>query len=317
MEHMNGVVDKKRISFHFHPYEFSQHHHAVEKADGSLGPRQYLTGIASGPRIDAHGERMTKEAIDSFMEQANSGDILLYADVHGIRFTDDIGILTKAEVNEAGDWLTEYRLYDDQDEVDQISVQRAQKLWKQINGLPPYKHPRQKGFSIEGYVPDVDGAIKMDARGRQMINQVELDGVVVVPRPAYQDSIAHAVYKALGEDPPWQDDRTIMSRLKTRMAEDEERDSYYRQRLQIEDAVETLVCETMLLEPTEQRGRLEEIFEEYKNLMIHLILSNPNAFSSDEIRLDSSEVEIKVAKSNMFKGLLASLEQLELVYKER
>jgi hypothetical protein len=307
--------ERRRISFHFHPYHFDQSEHAVEKSDES-GRRRYLKGIASGPRVDAHGERMTTLAIDSFMEQANSGDILLYADLHGIRFTDDIGILSSAEVSKDGDWITEYRLYDEQDGVDQLSVERAGKLWKQCNGLPPYQHPRQKGFSIEGYIPEEKGAVHHDARGRQMINMVELDGVVVVPRPAYQDSIAHAIYKALGETAPWQDDSTIISRIKTRIQEADERESFYRQRYQLDEAMETLVREAMLLPDSEQRDRLEEIFNEYKALMINLIVSNPSAFSPDEIRLDASASETSVTKNNILKGLISNLENLEMTRKE-
>lgn len=305
---------QRHISFHFHPRGFDEMSHAVEKSDDGGAKRRYLKGISSGLRVDAHGERMTKNAIDSFMEQANSGDILLYADLHGIRFTDDIGILTKAEVLDGGDWATEYRLYDDQDGVDQVSVQRADKLWKQIMGLPPYKHPRQKGFSVEGFVPD-DQLVKMGKDGREAIDGVTLDGVVVVPRPAYQDSVAHAVYKALGVVAPWEQDGTIAGRLRRVAQESEERDSYYRQKLQVDDALETLVQEAMSdPDPTSRRERLEQIFGEYQGLMIDLIMSNPNAFSADEISLDQGPVEAKVAKSNLLKGLVASLTDLEKFY---
>ena len=310
------AVKNRQISFHFHPDGFESKTHTVEKSDGGGQKRRYLKGIASGLQTDAHGERMTQKAIDSFMEQANSGDILLFADVHGIKFSEDIGILTKAEVSESGDWLTEYRLYDNTDGVDQISVQRADKIWKQINGLPPYKHPRQKGFSIEGFVPDEEGLIQMSQDGRQVINMVQLDGVVVVPRPAYKDSIAHSVYKALGVEAPWMKDDTLVGRLRNRMIETEEKESFYRSRYQIEDAVESMVQEALCLEDVaEKRGRLEDIYDEYKWLMIDLIIRNPRAFDTDEIRLDQGAVEAKVAKSNLLKGLIASLTDLESVYK--
>lgn len=306
---MEGA-ERRQIAFHFHPYRFDESEHAIEKSEGG-SRRRYLRGVASGPRMDAHNARMTKEAIDYFMEQANSGDILLYADVHGIRYTDDIGILTFADVTKSGDWFTEYRLYDNLDGVDDQSVQTADKLWKQINGVKPYRHPKQKGFSVEGYVPDGDDGIAYDQQGRQMIRRVELDGVVVVPRPAYQDSIAHAVYKALGEDPPWTDERSIQSRIQRKINEREAGDSYFRQRMQIDEATETLVSEAMRLPEPERRERLEEIFDEYKSLVVNLVLSNEEAFATDEISLDTSADEVGVSKDRMVQGLIASLQELE------
>ena len=134
---------KKAISFHFHPKDFTSGGHAVEKADGGK-KRRYLAGISSGVKIDAHDERMTPKCVKSFMDQANSGTILLYPDIHGIKASKDIGILTKAEVLPNGDWHCEFRLYDEMDDVDSESVQTANKIWKQINGMPPYKKPLQK-----------------------------------------------------------------------------------------------------------------------------------------------------------------------------
>lgn len=306
---MSDMTEGRKISFHFHPYQFDQSGHAVEKSvDGRK--RKYLKGIASGPRVDAHGERMSQKAIEDFMRQANSGDILLYADQHGIRASEDIGILSTAEVTKEGDWYTEYRLYDEADGVDDISVQRADKLWKQATGQPPYTHARQKGFSIEGLVPEQDGGISHDEKGKTIIERVDLDGVVVVPRPAYRDSIANAVYKALGEQPPWQDETTIMSRLKNRIEAREERETYHQKRFQLEDALWELVEEAMNLPAEDQRSRLEEVFREYDALMIDLILSNPTVFSREEVERSEPDSP-KVTKSNMLRGLMANLEQLE------
>ena len=102
--------NQNKITFHFHPYEvkkgdFSKY--AVEKQDDEGRKRRYVCGIASGTQVDGHGERMTEKCIKSFMEQANSGDILLYPDPHGIKSTDDIGILKKANILGDGDWYTE------------------------------------------------------------------------------------------------------------------------------------------------------------------------------------------------------------------
>ena len=83
---------RKAIQFHFLPYKLDEKKFAIEKADDDGKKRRYLCGIASGLKIDEHGERMTKKCIDSFMKQANSGEILLYPDAHGIKATEDVGL---------------------------------------------------------------------------------------------------------------------------------------------------------------------------------------------------------------------------------
>lgn len=125
----------------------------IERAHNDVKHR-YIKGIASGTRVDQHGERLTQHCIDSIASQCNRGDILLYPDVHGIKASQDIGILSDFRVDPTGDWVVEFRLYDDTDNIDKASLEIADKLWKQLNGLSPYRKPRKKGFSIEGYIPD-------------------------------------------------------------------------------------------------------------------------------------------------------------------
>jgi hypothetical protein len=278
--------EQKRIAFHFHPYSYDNHSHAVEKSEGGVRKR-YLEGVASGPRVDEHGERMTERCIKSFMEQANSGDILLYADMHGFKATEDIGIMKSAEILPNGDWHISSSLYDESDGVDSRSVEVAQKLWKQVNGLPPYTRPRQKGFSIEGFVPD-DGILKADMEGRRILDNVVLDGVVVVPRPAYKDSIAHAVYKALGENAPWVVDgfqSTLRGQLREQLAENEIKDAYYRKKYQIEDVFEQQLANIMCSDLPDKGQMLEMAFDEYKSLMIELILQSEMVFDADPVVL--------------------------------
>lgn len=197
----------KKISIHTRQSDAS----LVEKSVDGVKHR-YVCGIASGTRIDQHGERLTQHCIDSIVKQCNEGDILLYADVHGVKASEDIGILTDFHLDEKGDWIVEFRLYDESDNVDTKSLETADKLWKQLNGFPPYRKPRRKGFSIEGYVPDENGMVeKKENFG--IIDDIVLEGVVVVPEPAYQDSVIHAVYKALGETPEWTKRKTIREQL--------------------------------------------------------------------------------------------------------
>lgn len=191
----------RKISIHTRQGSLYDGASLVEKSVDGVKHR-YVCGIASGTRVDQHGERLTQRCIDSIVRQCKDSDILLYADVHGVKASEDIGILTNFEVDERGDWVVEFRLYDETDKVDAKSLETADKLWKQLNGFPPYTKPRKKGFSIEGYVPDVGGLVDQKEKFG-IIDDIVLEGVVVVPEPAYQDSVIHSVYKALGETPEW------------------------------------------------------------------------------------------------------------------
>jgi hypothetical protein len=282
-------VNKTKISFHFHPYQFDQKNHTVEKADSSGKQRRYVTGISSGLKLDQHQERMTDKCIKSFMEQANSGDVLLYPDLHGIKPSEDIGILEKAELTPTHDWFTEYRLYDESDGIGTNKAETINTLWKQINGLPPYQKPRQKGFSIEGYIPD-DELLSFEADaagniGKRVINDVQLDGVLLVNRPAYADSIATAVYKALGELMPERVDnirKSMQTALRDRVRQDEIRDSYYRKKWDIQDAMESEVERLMKNTDPNKREKLEILFSEHGSLMIELIMNSESLFLPEE-----------------------------------
>ena len=268
----------KKISFHFHPKDFNNQGHAIEKADTSGKKRRYLCGISSGLNVDAHGERMTEKCIKGFMDQANSGEILLFPDIHGIKESDDIGLLSKAEINPNGDWYTEYKLYDESDGIGPQKAERIDTLWKQVNGLPPYKKPRQKGFSIEGIIPDE--SILFNSSGtadRGVLDSVDLDGVVLVPRPAYKDSIATAIYKALGETTPYRSESLITS-LRESVEQQEVQDKYFRYKWEYQDALEKTIDKIMTKNNTNKREELGIIFNEYRDLMLNLILSSESLF---------------------------------------
>ena len=299
------AMERRPISFHFRTPAGS----AVEKDDGA-GKRRYLTGVSSGIRVDAHGERMSQTAIADFMLQANSGDILLYPDVHGFKASDDMGILTKAVIADNGDWVTEYRLYDADDGVDTQSVERADKIWRQMNGLPPYNHPQKRGFSIEGWVPEAE-IVQLDETGARVINKVELDGVVVVPRPAYEDSVAHAVYKCLGETPPWKILKGLTDRLRRNVEDAEEQDAFFRKRFLLDDALEESIREIMRSELPDVEGALSALFNEYGDLMKALVLSSKGMFTEDvpdaEVRAAKTPYE-PVAKADELESLFSELQ---------
>jgi len=279
--------ERTPISFHFQPSGIDDNQHIVVKSDKGM-KRRYLCGISSGIQIDGHGERMTEKCIKSFMEQANRGDVLLYPDVHGIKASEDIGILTKAEIQPSGDWYTEYRLYDDQDGIGAIKLEKIDDLWKQLNGFAPYKKPRQMGFSIEGYIPEsaIISANK-DLQGNltnRVIDDVVLDGTILVPRPAYKDSIATAVYKALGEIHPFKVQSiqtSVRQELSDLLKDEEMKNAYYRKKYEINDALDKTIEKIMMGHDANKQQALEIVFDEFKSIMIGLILESSSMFQED------------------------------------
>lgn len=292
----------KPIKFNFHPKEFNEGNHTIEKADENGKKRRYLCGISSGIKMDAHGERMTEKCIKSFMDQANSGDILLFPDIHGIKESEDIGILVKAEIlPETNDWYTEYALYDEQDGIGPVKAEKINTLWKQINGLPPYRKARQKGFSIEGIIPEE--AVIMDSWGgidRSVIDDISLDGSVLVPRPAYKDSIATAIYKALGETTPYRV-KSIVESLRSKVVDQEVKDNYYKLKWDYQDALEELLDKIMKKSNNNKAEELGILFDEYKDLMINLVLGSEKMFVEEQPEFEESVIiEIGKDKSQSF-----------------
>jgi hypothetical protein len=284
------AAENKHIEFHFSPlYHDDNKKFWIEKADSTGKKRMYIEGVASGPKVDLHSERMTEKCVKSFMDQANSGTLLLYPDKHGIEATKDIGILEKAEIMPDGNWKTSFRLYDENDEVDQASVDTARKMWKQLNGICPYKKPMQKGFSVEGYIPP-EGILsaEKDEYGnisRRVIDAVNLDGVILVPRPAYQDSIANAVYKALGEMNPHKMDKvrkTVQTELMDALQSRELNDQYYRKKWDVNDALERTIEKIMRKPDLDKMGQLNIAFDEYKQIMVDLLIKSESLFKKTE-----------------------------------
>jgi hypothetical protein len=318
----------QRISFRFRPYQFEKKNHVIEKSEGGH-KRRYLVGITSGIKTDGHDERMTADCIKSFVEQSNSGTVLLYPDAHGIRVSEDIGILSNAKIEDSGDWHTEYRLYDELDNVGPIKLEKIETLWRQSNGIAPYPKPIQKGFSIEGYIPE-DGILsaEKDSLGNlshRIINKVLLDGVILVPRPAYKDSIAHSVYKALGELAPWKVDKikkSIQTTLSSVIEDKTKSNEYFRKRWEIGDALDKIIEDIMTGRETDKKSQLEMAFEEYKNLMTGLLLSSSELFTNDD---DENEIEAQPygnmmaskSKLDLYKSLYGQIQNLVKIMKSK
>ena len=319
---MDITSEKRReISFHFHPAGFETGSHVIEKSEGEGKPKKkYLKGVSSGVKLDGHEERMTQKAIDGFMTQANSGQVLLYPDAHGIRASDDIGILSSASVAKNGDWETEYRLYDKDDDIGPQKAEKIETIWKQLTGQPPYKKPLQKGFSIEGYIPpegildaEIDKA--SGAARRRVIDKVDLDGVVLVPRPAYKDSVAHACYKALGELAPHQREKVqkgVHDVLRQKIKDQELQDQYYRKRWEVQEALDEEVEKIMKGPVNYRQESLCIAFKEYTDILSELIMNSaslfqPRAGGENETRPLASGA---VSKSELFQALKSQVIEL-------
>lgn len=301
----------KAIKLHFHPYNIESNQHVVEKAEGGK-KRRYMVGIASGIKEDWHEERMTDRCIKGFLDQANSKELLLYPDVHGIRATEDIGRLVYADVMKSGDWYIENRLYDPDDEIGPVKLEKIDTLWKQVNGLPPYEKKIQKGFSIEGIIPD--DQVKFGSTGKRVIDWVDLDGEVVVPRPAYKDSIVTAVYKALNEVNPYVSEKlikSIQSKFGVRLQAKELQNSFYTKRYELNDILDEEIENIMQSIRPNKGDLLKIIFGEYSEMMIQLILQSESVFSTNDVE------NMDVKKSQILTSLKGQLKELETAFKRR
>lgn len=314
-----------RIKFHFHPYEYENKNHCIEKAEGEK-KRRYLVGVASGLKLDGHNERMTENAIQDLMMQANSGTVLLYPDVHGIKASEDIGILKNAKIMPNGDWYVEFALHDGEDGIGERKVETIDTLWRQINGEPPYPKALQKGFSIEGYIPE-GGIIggETDEKGqvsKRVIDKVKLDGVVLVPRPAYPTSIANAIYKALGELPYWQADiykSKIHKSLTDRINEKKEQQNIYSAKFELQDALEEELERLMnsnKLTEMQKKSEMDILFDEYKKAYTDLLFSTSNIYSTSEQEINK-ELDDQNRKSKLIEALAKSAESLTKIIQQK
>ncbi len=273
------MAEGRRISFHFHPREEGGTLWAVEKEENGV-KRRYLEGVSSGLQVDGAGERMTEKAIEGFHNQAQSGDVLLYSGKHGVDFTDDVGKLVYSEIQPNGDWMTRYRLYDNGDGLGPATLEKCDKIWRQLNGLPPYRNARKKGFSVEGSIPE-GGLLDVDGSGKRVMNNVELDGVLLVSKPAYTESVARAVYKALGLVMPGDMRRSLRAGLEREIVTKAVQDDYFSRCYAIQSALDEKVHVIMNMDSPEKADMLRTLFAEYSDLMVELILRSEPVFQHE------------------------------------
>jgi len=307
-----------KISIHFQPVIQKTGSMTVEKSmNGKV--RRYLEGVSSGLKEDAHKERVSEKCLKQFMELANSGDILLFPDIHGIRQSEDIGILEKAEILPNSDWFTSYRLYDEDDNPGALKLEKINNIWKQCNGLPPYSKPKIMGFSIEGIIPDK--GIIMSKSGDSILDNILLDGVVLVPRPAYLDSVANAVYKALNVLPPWREEKVkniVKSQLNEFLHEQELTNMYWNKKFELNNAFQHIIEKIMADSQNMKGERLDIVFNEYKVAMINLLMKSQELFKQDNLEQDiSKSIQSERNRERIYADLSKQFELLQKCYARR
>lgn len=294
----------KKIYFDFRQKKLDSGLYGVEKDLGDGVKHRYLEGIASGIYVDGHGERMTQHCIESFQSQAKAGDIPLYSGKHGIDFADDIGKLVASEITPQGEWSVSFRLYDESDGFGPNTLEKADKVWRQATGLPPYTKAKPRGFSIEGDIPE--GGIKsVDESGRRVMDDVTLQGVVYVEKPAYAASVAHAVYKALEISAPWSVRKSLQSSLESKMKDVGAREEYWHKYYQLQEAFDSEV-KRIMTDSVEPENELNDLFVEYSKVAISLILEYPQMYQNETAEV-STEQSVQKTQSR-YLSVLKDLE---------
>jgi hypothetical protein len=153
-----------------------------QRADG-----KYVIGYASGPEVDSEGERMAPELIERFAAQINErpDEGLVYRDAHapdGV--LRDLGVITKAWVNEHFHLGIEVRLDDDNP--------ASSYLWKQLD------KGKQYGMSVSGRVLDYAyDVVEGYSKPIRTYKDVVLDEISNTTRPAWYPSFGSVLSKSI------------------------------------------------------------------------------------------------------------------------
>lgn len=167
---------------------------AEERADGTL----VLVGLASGPEVDGHGDRVAPEAIWNFAKQINeSPGTIPFRDAHhedGV--FRDLGYVTKAWVTDSGYLGVEVQL-DGENPA-------ATYLHKQI------QKGKQYGMSVAGKVTDwaMEYAPEIGKSLRTFRNVV-LKEISATTRPSWSHSLGTVIAKAIQDAENSESDATV------------------------------------------------------------------------------------------------------------
>jgi hypothetical protein len=105
----------------------------------------------------------------------------------------------------------------------------------------------------------------MTSDGKRIIDDINLDGVVIVPKPAYKPSVANAVMKAL--------DANNVSPFSAKLASVKSYESDYMNRVRIQDAFEESLQEVM---KSKDEKAISRLFEDYRSAIV-------KTFNNDQI----------------------------------
>lgn len=165
----------------------------IEKAE-KRDDGYYLTGLASGPEIDATDERMSADLILRYADQINAttgltlDDRLVYRDAHmpdGVM--RDLGWVTKAFVNEEQRLSIDVKL-DDENPA-------AMYLFRQVND-----RKKKYGMSVAGKVLDyVDEWVTEVGKTIRTYKDVILTEISNTTRPAWTPSFGSVLAKAISD----------------------------------------------------------------------------------------------------------------------
>lgn len=189
--------------------------------------RRLVKGVITGCERDSHGTRMKPSAVADFLRQWNEHGIKLINN-HLRPVSDAVGIardfgdggtyiaredvydeITGEKIAIPGDMICMFRLFDESDALDNPSfrsnVEEADRIWQDLTATRMYDKlkPKQYGFSVEGWMSDIELT-----REGPVIGKLDLVAVALVTKPSYEHAHArlatrgrHAVCKALGWDP--------------------------------------------------------------------------------------------------------------------
>ena len=161
----------------------------------------YISGIASGTKVDLHNEIMAESAIIAMRDAIHKGvtlpngksSHLPLRSSHLGGWEHKIGWLVDAELDaEKNLWVTA--------ELDQDNA-TAMTLYKQLQRGDLPNKPLQHGLSIGGKITDY--VREWDAQKSKFIRILKgmlLDEISVVEEPAYQYSFLEVIQKSLGDD---------------------------------------------------------------------------------------------------------------------
>lgn len=152
--------------------------------------KYYVSGIASGPEVDHHNERMAESALRAMKEAIESSEIPLRSS-HKRDWEAEIGTIVEAELDEQNNlWITA--------ELDKDSSV-AMDMYRKLNRAPkPGKKPLQLALSIGGKITEYSR--EWNAQKQKFVRVLKniiLEEVSVVGSGAYPPAFVEVIQKSL------------------------------------------------------------------------------------------------------------------------